>query len=300
MAGRATPDWNDLRPFLALARAGSLAGAARELGTQHSTISRRIDALELALGARLVQRGAKGAVLTEAGRRLVPFAEKAARAMAAFEAAASAAPRVWRVSLPTGIASLVGAEIAALRKRWPDLAVEVQSSSQAADISGGAADIALRMRAVDEPDLMVRKLGEAGWSLYASPGYLAEHPFAVDLAGPSLAGHSLIGFHADLAETPADQWLSAHGEAGTVVLRLGQMTDLVATARSGIGLALLPCVLADAVEGLVRLVPEVLVRQPVFLVCRRDVAGDPGARPVIRCLAAAIERARPVLEGRVG
>jgi DNA-binding transcriptional LysR family regulator len=295
MSSRATPDWNDLRPFLALARAGSLAGAARSLGTRHSTISRRIDALEQALGARLVQRGPKGAALTETGRRLVPLAEEAARAMAAFEAAASAAPRVWRVSLPTGIAPLVGPEIAALRARWPDLAVEVQSSSQSADISGGAADIAVRMRAVDEPDLMVRKLGEAGWSLYASPGYLAETPFAGDLAG-----HSLIGFHADLAESPADLWLSAHGKAGHVVLRLGQMAELVATTCSGIGVALLPCLLANAAEGLVRLTPEVLVRQPVFLVCRRDVAGDPGARPVIRCLAAAIERARPVLEGRVG
>jgi DNA-binding transcriptional LysR family regulator len=294
MSSRATPDWNDLRPFLALARAGSLAGAARSLGTQHSTISRRIDALEQALGLRLVQRVPSGVGLTEAGQRLMPLAEEAERAMLAFEAAASGAPRIWRVSLPTGIASLVGPGIAALRKRWPDLAVEVQSSSQMADIVSGAADIAVRMRRVEDQSLMVRKLGEAGWSLYASPGYLAKTPFAGDLAG-----HSLIGFHADLAETPADVWLSRHGVAGQVVLRLGQMTDLVATARSGVGLALLPCVLADAAEGLVRLTPDVLVRQPVFLVCRRDVAGDPAARPVIRCLATAITRAGPVLEGKV-
>lgn len=292
MASHATPDWNDLRPFLALARAGSLAGAARVLGTRHSTVSRRIDALEAALGARLVQRGPSSAVLTEVGRRLVPLAEKAERAMTDFAAAATGEPRVWRVSLPTGIAPLVGPEIAALRKRWPDLAVEVQSSSQTADVAGGAADIALRMRPVEEPELVVRKLGEAGWSLYASPDYLAAHPFEGDLVG-----HSRIGFHADLADSPADLWLAAQGAAGQVVLRLGQMTDLVTTARSGIGLALLPCGLADRAEGLVRLVTDVLVRQPILLVCRRDVADDPGARPVLRGLAAAIGRARPLLEG---
>jgi molybdate transport repressor ModE-like protein len=292
MPMRAAPDWNDLRPFLALARTGSLAGAARALGTRHSTVSRRIDALEQALGTRLVRRTPSGAALTEAGARLVPLAQTAERALEEFTAAAKGAPRVWRLSLPTGLAPLVGPDLAALRARWPDLAVDLHSSSQSADIAGGAADIALRIRAVEEAALVVRKVGEAGWSLYASPDYLSAHPFAA-----GLAGHSLIGFHADLSETPADRWLEEHGSEGRVVLRLAQMTDLVATAHAGVGIALLPCVLSDRTEGLVRLTPEVLVRQPVSLVFRRDVADDPRGRALIRCIAAAIRRAGPALTG---
>ncbi len=295
MSVRATPDWNDLRPFLALARAGSLAGAARALGTRHSTVSRRIDALEQALGTRLVQRTPAGAALTEAGQRLVPLAQTAERAIAEFAAAASGAARIWRLSLPTGLAALVGPDLAALRARKPDLAVELHSSSKAADLAGGEADIALRLRPVEAGALMVRKVGEAGWSLYASPAYLAAHPFQ-----GVLAGHSLIGFHADLAQTPADRWLTEHGAEGRVVLRLAQMTDLVATAREGVGIGLLPCILAGPAGGLVRLLPEVLVRQPALLVFRRDVADDPRARDLIRCLVASLRRAGAALAGEGG
>ncbi|MGL4237640.1 LysR family transcriptional regulator [Tabrizicola sp.] len=293
MDTRNAPDWNDLRPFLALARAGSLAGAARAMGTRHSTVSRRIDMLEQALGMRLVHRTAAGAVLTEAGARLVPLAQAAERAVEAFVAAAAGVPRVWRLALPTGIAPLVAADLAALQARRPELAVEVLSSSRPADLAAGEADLAVRMRPVEDGDLVVRRVGEAGWSLYASTGYLAAHP----VAGGDLSGHSLIGFHADLAGSPADRWLAEHGAGGRVVLRLGQMADLVATAREGIGVALLPCVLADAAEGLERLVPQVLLSQPVLLVCRRDVADDPQARVVIRCLVAALGRARAALSG---
>jgi DNA-binding transcriptional LysR family regulator len=291
---RVAPDWNDLRPFLALVRAGSLAGAARALGTRHSTISRRIDALERALGARLVQRTPTGAVLTEAGLKLVPLAQTAERAMDAFAAAAQGVAKVWRLSLPTGLAPLVGPDLAALRAQRPDLAVDLHSSSEPVDLVGGGGDIALRIGPVDTAALVMRKVGEAGWSLYASPGYLAAHPF-----DGGLAGHDLVGLHADLAGTPADLWLAAHGAEGRVVLRLAQMTDLVATVHTGLGLGLLPCILADAAEGLVRLTPAVLVRQPVLLVFRRDVADDPRGREVIRCLTAALRRAATALRGAV-
>lgn len=286
------PDWNDLRPFLALARAGSLAAAARALGTRHSTVSRRIDALEQALGTTLVRRTAAGALLTEAGQRLLPMAEAAERAMAEFTSTARGVARVWRLTLPTGIAPLIAGDLAALQARWPDLAVEVRSSSQPADIAGGEADIALRVGPVDRADLMVRKVGEAGWSLYASPGYLAEHSFE-----GGLSGHQIIGFHADLAGSPPDRWLTEHAQGARLTLRLAPMADLVVTVRQGLGIGLLPCLLGDAAAGLTRLSPEVLVRQPVLLVCRRDVADDPRGRLLNRCVAQAVRRAGAALLG---
>ncbi|WP_309666872.1 LysR family transcriptional regulator [Tabrizicola sp.] len=303
MASRMTPDWNDLRPFLALARAGSFSGAARALGTRHSTVIRRVGALEQALGARLVHRTAAGAVLTELGERVLLLAQVALRSFAAFAAAATEETRVWRLALPSGLAPLIGPDLAALRAKRPDLAVDLSSGSQLADVAAGEADIALRSRPGDEPTLVVRKVAEAGWSLYASPAYLEAHPFDGDLTGHKLTGykltgHKVIGLHADLADTPADRWLLDHAGAGTTVMRLAQMADLVATAQAGVGLALLPCILADPAPGLVRLLPEVLLAQPLFLVCRRDVADDPRARLVIRCLAYALRRAAPVLRGR--
>jgi molybdate transport repressor ModE-like protein len=296
MDPRSSTDWNDLRPFLALARAGSLAGAARLLGTRHSTIGRGIDRLEQALGTRLVHRTAGGAVLTEAGERLMPLALAAERALERFLAAAAAVPRVWRLALPTGIAPLVAADLAALQSRRPELAIEVLSSSRSTDLGAGEADIAVRMHQPEEKDLVVRRVGTAGWSLYASPDYLLAHP----VKGTELAGHALIGFHADLAGSPADRWLVEHGREGRVVLRLGQMADLLDTAQEGIGVALLPCLLGDAAKRLVRLAPQVLLGQPVLLVSCRDVADDPQARVVIRCVAGALGRARGALSGEPG
>lgn len=231
MALRMTPDWNDLSPFLALARAGSLAAAARALGTRHSTVA-------------------------------------------------------------SSLAPLIGPDLAALLTRWPGLAADVQSRSQTVDIPGGAADVDIRMSPVDEADLILRKIGIAGWSLYASRDYLAAHPYSGDLAG-----HGVIGLNADLADTPADRWLAEPAAVAHVVLRVDQLADLVATVQTGLGLALLPCVLADTADGLLRLTPEVLVHQPIHLVCRRDVAEDPRARRLLCCLANAIAPARPELEG---
>ncbi len=289
------PDWNDLRPFLALAREGSLAGAARAMGTRHSTVSRRIDALELALGTRLVHRASGGAALTGAGERLLPLAVTAERAMQAFTAAARNDARPLRLALPSGFAPLLTAALADLQGRVPGMAVEVISSSRPADLTGGEADIAVRIGPVADPGLITRTVGRAGWSLYASPAYLAEHPVNADPA--DLTGHRVIGFHAGLAGSPPDRWLAEHGTGAEIVLRLAQMTDLVDTARQGLGAALLPCVLADAALGLQRLTPRVLVSQPVALVCRRDVAEDTSGRRLITRIIRALKQAEQVLQG---
>src|ERR1700692_321310 len=78
-------DWNDLRYFLAVCRAGSLVGAGRSLHVRHSTVGRRVEALEAALGVSLFMRAPDGLVLTEAGREIVPLAEEAERAVTAVE-----------------------------------------------------------------------------------------------------------------------------------------------------------------------------------------------------------------------
>ena len=78
-------DWNDLRYFLAVSRAGSLAGAARNLGVRHTTVGRRIEALEAALSASLFTRTPEGFALTEAGSAITPLAEEAERAADAVE-----------------------------------------------------------------------------------------------------------------------------------------------------------------------------------------------------------------------
>src|SRR5690606_24991468 len=122
---------------------------------------------------------------------------------------------------------------------------------------------------VDGGDLIARRLCSSGWSLYAAPSYLARRGTPADL--DALSGHDLIGYHPSLSQLPAAAWLEARATPGSVVLRSREMTDMVAAAASGLGLALLPCVLADAEPGLTRLTPEVLATRALSLVYRREM-----------------------------
>jgi DNA-binding transcriptional LysR family regulator len=294
MTTRPAPDWNDLRPFLAVARTGSFAAAARALGLQHSTISRRVDTLEHTLGTRLFHRTPTGTTVTAAGQRLLPLALQAETALSALAAAATGRTRQLRLSVPTGFAPLLAPALVAVQDQSPELLVEVLATSQPSDLAAGVADIALRLAPTTDPALVIRTVAQVGLALYASPTYLRAHPVPTQF---SFAGHSLIGLHPDLATTPAAAWIDRHAEGARIVMHLAQMAELRATAASGVGLALLPCVLADGASDLVRVLPGVLVCQPLTLVCRRDVADDPVGRRIIATLARAIRLKKAELAG---
>ena len=109
------PDWNDLRFFLAAAREGTLSGAARALGVRHTTISRRLAALEAALGVSLVVRRPQGVEVTPLGQRLLPLGEDLERAIEAMTALARSGTRRVRLALPTGFSPFFADRMAAFR-----------------------------------------------------------------------------------------------------------------------------------------------------------------------------------------
>jgi DNA-binding transcriptional LysR family regulator len=238
------------------------------MGVDHTTIGRRLTSLERSIGAALFLRGADGLQLTQLGERLMPLVEEVERAVASVrEAATSQKPRV-RLAVPSGFTRFFTEDLAQLRKERPELSLELLSSARPVDLKRGEADLAIRIGPVTDEDLVVRKLGEAGWSLYASEAYLARRAAPAD--PHDLAGHEVIGFDASLAALPAAQWLEQHAGSATIVLRNREMTDMLAAALSGVGLAVLPCQLGDAEPRLRRLTPEVLARRPLSLVYRRE------------------------------
>lgn len=262
-------DWDDLRYFLEAARVGTLAGAARKLGTEHTTVGRRLAALERALGAALVLRGPDGLRLTALGERLLPIAEQMERTVLSLRDIAQHGVVRVRLAVPSGFARLFAARLGALRARHPDLLLELVSGARVVDLEQSEADLAVRGAPVDDGDLVARRLCSVGWSLYAASSYLARRPTPPSL--DELGGHDLIGFHASLAQMPPARWLEERAAGASVVLRSREMTDMVAAASSGLGLAVLPCVLADAEAGLVRLTPEVVATRALSLVYRREM-----------------------------
>jgi DNA-binding transcriptional LysR family regulator len=286
--------WDDLRVFLRAAESRTLAGAARSLKVEHTTVGRRLAALEHALGASLMLRRPDGIVLTPLGEQVVPLAKDVERAVAALLEVVATGRRQVRLAVPTGVARLFGERIGELRARHPALSLEILSSAQPVRLERGEADLALRMGSVTGGGLIVRKLGELGSALYGAPRYLSRRP----VRDPDdLTGHDLIGFDQSLAKMPAAQWLAARSRNATVVMRSRELADLANAAIAGAGLAVLPALLADNDPGLRRVGPFVgLV--PMSLVYPPEARERAEVRAVIAFVRAVVrDRVKAIAQG---
>jgi DNA-binding transcriptional LysR family regulator len=267
-------DWNDLRYFLAVRRAGSLAGAARALKVEHSTVSRRLAALEESLGAKLFLRGPDGFTATPAGDALAPHAETMeAAAQAVTRKVAGGDERVEgtvRLTTSEVFSGFVVKRLGRLRERHPDLVVEVLSGNRAFDLARGEADLAIRVMATNDPDLLVRKIVDAGWAMYAARSYVERR--GAPPSPESLAGHDVIGFDDTMARVPGALWIAAHGAGANVVLRASSIMAVLNACIAGLGVTVLPCHLGDVEPTLARLAPDVLGARPMFLVVHPDMA----------------------------
>ena len=292
-------DWNDLRYFLAIARARTFAGAARDLGVEHTTVGRRLSALETALGARLFLRGPDGLIATAAGRQMLPLAEEVAARVEAIERRLSGddgrIAGTVRVSTSESASVYFVQRFVALRERHPGLVVEILSGNHASDLLRGEADLAVRARSVTEPDLVARKLVGAGWSLYASQDYVERR--GAPPAPEDLSGHDLVGFDDSLGQTPGALWLSAHADGTNVVMRGNSIVAVFNAALCGMGIAALPCFLAEATPVLRRLTERVLGAREIFLVVHPDLARIARVRAVMDFIVELIERDRALWTG---
>lgn len=269
----AVVDWNDLRYFLAVAKTGTLVAAGRELRVEHTTVSRRLAALESALGTRLFTRGPDGLTLTQAGAEVLPHAQAVLQNVEAIARAVQGGDGkvegVVRLTVPESIDGYMIQELAELRARHPGLIVELLSENRELDLRRGEADLAVRIRDVTDGELVVKKLGLAGWSLYAAPAYLQRkgQPASIE----DLRGHDVIGFDASQSGVVGAVWLQKDARGANVVLRGNSLTAVQSAATFGFGIAPLPCLTADRDPALVRLTPESIGSREILLVVHPDL-----------------------------
>ncbi|MED5370109.1 MAG: LysR family transcriptional regulator [Myxococcota bacterium] len=170
--------WRDLQLFAVAARCGTLTEAARELGLGQATLSRRLAALEHALGHRLFDRGPRGLSLTPAGEQALPHAqamERSARGLRSALATLDAAPSgSLRVAIPPGAAELLLLPaLPRLHAQYPELYVELLESARVVDLVAGQAELALRTAAPTHPELVGVQLWEGGVGVWAHPAFAA-------------------------------------------------------------------------------------------------------------------------------
>jgi DNA-binding transcriptional LysR family regulator len=290
-------DWNDLRYLLELHRAGTLVGAARALKVNHTTVSRRLAALEEALGVRLFIRSGEGVRFTVAGDAVLQTAMEVEQSCLGLErriAGGDARPEgIVRITAPEGLGLLIMTGLARLREKHPELQVDVVSNNARVDLARGDADIALRMFKETQPDLVARLVGQIGWSLYASQDYVARRG-PLD-ASCSLDGREVIGFDAGGTHV-GHRWLSEHAQKARFVMRGNSTLSVTSAAVAGMGIAILPCVMA-AETRLQRLTPKVLARNDAWAVFHMDLRWAARIRLVVEQLEELFSDRKALLSG---
>lgn len=290
-------DWNDLRYFLALTRAGTLAGAARALKVEHTTVSRRLAALEAQLGARLLVRTPDGFCATPVGEAIRPLAEEMERAAEAVLRRAHGEDErldgTVRVTTSEGFSSFLVKALAELRARHPELLVEVLSGNAALDLSRREADLAVRLAPTSQPDLLVKRVGECGWGVYASHAYVAR----AGEPGATLDGHDVVAYDDTMAGVPGARWLDENRAGARVVMRGNSIISVLNAASCGMGITSVPCFIGDTESTLVRVRPEVVGTRPIWMVVHPDLARVGRIRVVMRFIEEVVARNQRLLRG---
>lgn len=282
--------WDDVRFFVAVAREGSLSGAARRLSVEHSTVARRVAALEARIGVRLFDRMPRSWVLTSEGEALLAPAERLESEALAFGRAATAATNMQgtvRVSAPPAFAShFLVPQLAGQADRWPGITLDVVGEVRTANLHRQEADLALRFMRPDEPGLATRKLGELSFRLYASPVWLARPE----------GEWRFLGYGEPLGDVPHQQRLAGIAGERPFVLRSNDLGALHQACRGGLGFAMLPSFLARADSGLVE-VPGAgrPVLREIWSVIHPDVSRSARVRLMADLIAEVVQANAAVL-----
>lgn len=294
-------DWDDLRSFLAIARAGSLTAAARRLGVQQSTMGRRLAALEAKAGVRLLERTPGGFRLTAAGEAARAEVEKMEQAAMAAERAVSGRDvrleGMVRLTTVSDFApSVLMPALADLAAGYPGIVVELIADDRTFSLAAREADLAIRLARPRGQSLLGRRIGEISFGLYASMAYLAVHS-AAPLPGRGGEGHRLILSRDEAGFYPEIDALAAMAPKAAVALRTDNRTSQLAAACAGLGIAVLGHH-AAAGSGLVRLDSPPLPSREIWLVQHEDTRDVPRIRAVAETLVSRMRAAAGLFAGR--
>lgn len=298
-------DWNDLKYFLAVARDGSTLAAARSLRTSQTTVARRIAAMERALGIHLFEKRQAGYALTPEGQNLLGRAEQVETALRGFSDAASAHSRSVSGTVKITTEEIYATTILApllreLHELHPDIVIELDTSQAVRDLGAGEADISLRSTKADTQlpaGLVGRQLCIDDWALYCSRDYAAR--IGVPRTRAELKNHSFIGGGGGNLWIHYQNWLQSLGLEQQVAMHHATSGGLLSGVRSGFGIAVLPCIVADSDPDLVQcLPPRGEHGRILWLFTHERVRHTPRVRTVIDFLYERLSRHIRRLEGK--
>ena len=293
--------WDDIAVFVALYRERTTGRAAEFVGCSQPTVTRRIAALEQALGLSLFERSPTGLTPTEAARRLFPLAEQVERAICGFatevgEVAGTGVNEI-RLTFLDHFERLLVPVLRQFRTRWPAVRTELLASDRVYDLERGEADIAIRGRARPESnELVVHQLPDCGWTIFGSSQFdqsdLPQTPADV-------ADHPIALLDSSAGRLPIYTWLEAQARGAATPMRCSNYSALKSAIASGAALSALPCTVGNGDPDLVPCFPPPeQFDVPIYLVARRAVLRRPPARELFDAIADFFEKNPALLTGR--
>ena len=242
-------DWDDIKVFLAVARARSLGGAAKVLGQTQPTMGRRLRAFEQRLGVALFQRGPEGFVLTDEGAQVLTHAERMEEEALGFERSLAGQQGQLDGLVRVSSSDWFGLHVLApvfsrFQERHPRMVIELITESRLLNLARREADLVFRIRAFDEPDIVQRRLMRIHYALYGARHL--DKPVAGDGAGTAL-----VTMDAAFSSMPDVRWLQRLLPQARVAMRSNNRSVQAALCAAGRGWAVLPTQLGDSTPGLV-------------------------------------------------
>jgi DNA-binding transcriptional LysR family regulator len=280
-------DWDDLRFFAELARRGSLSATARQLSADHSTVARRIDNLERALGLKLFDRLPRGYVLTAEGERVaqrVGAVEDAVFSIQRLRGGDRVVEGQVRISAPPAFAShWLVPRLSELRRRYPGLRLDVVGATAPASLARREADLALRLFRPENGGLIIRKLGELRYGLYGTHSYLNN---------TREEDRVFLGYDEELGDSPQQRWLLAVAQGRSIALTTNDLASLISGVRAGLGLAALPHVLVENEAEFICVAEGEEATRQLWLVIHSDLGRSKRVRAVMDHLVAVTKALR--------
>lgn len=287
--------WDDLRIFLAVARDGSISGAAKRLAVQHSTVSRRLRSLEEKLATRLIERKPSGYELTEAGEELKHSAGRIEAEVLAFEGALggqdSGIAGELRVSAINNMASSVLMPVfTRFSAAFPEIELHVQVSNKFVRLAERDADVAIRLTNAPTDTLIGTRMVTVASAIYGRRDYCAA--IRAGTAPEKWLGIECCDFHVS--------WTHSARPEHDHSLYVDDTLLTLAALREGAGLAYLPCFMGDSDPSLARFAqPEQRHDLGLWLLYHRDLRRTKRVRLFREHLLREIADLAPVFEGRL-
>jgi DNA-binding transcriptional LysR family regulator len=283
--------WDDLRCVLAIARTGSLSGAARALGVGHSTVFRRLNAIERRLGVTLFDRTREGYTATANGELAVAAAgTMEIEALAVERRMLGAAARIGGVvRLATSelfAGFLLPAVLNDFLAQHPEIEVEIDVSSRSVDLTRREADLALRASNAPPDDLIGRQVGELRYAVYGARG----QPPVSSVA--TLADLPWLGLDQSLAHLEIARWRATHFANAKTRVRFNSLAPMLHAVGEGLGIAILPIFAGDRLEALSRLTAVLEEpRMKLWVLSHGDTRDNARVRALAQHLARQLPRA---------